>query len=492
MNISASRLAWLRLLLVLGTCIALMYGWMSRANDFPIVQPDAYENLTAAYNLAHHGTISLDAHPQGTPRPSEYREPLPIAALALYIAAVRGETTLGELVESQNARLLKHSNLPWGALLAVVVFATIVRCTGSYGWAAFGTLVTDYGLAEHYNGLYSEVAAAALLALACAMAAYAVHRRQGVWFLLTGLLFGALTLTKAAFLYVSIVLVLMLAALGVWRAVRGQPRDTLRAALLVALGLAIVVGPWLLRNHLQFDRATMSSRGGQVLLTRAVKNGMTAEEYRGAWFAYAPRPLRWVASQLTGFDKRDLVDDGRLERLVRYADLRDRTAPDQGLPDEAVSYFAKVKAMRTQLEMTQTEVDPVAVDRELKRRAFALIKADPWAHLATTPLFLWRGAPYTFCILLAGAFYAVARRRDWLLAYIAPALALVAFYALLTHFIPRYGDPLRPVAAVVFAVLMHAAWCAALAWLRTRRSAHRGAASHAYALRETHMTEPSR
>src|SRR5690606_41516860 len=142
------------------------------------------------------------------------------AALALYIGAVRGETTLGELVESQNARLLKHSNLPWGALLALVVFVTIVRYTGSYGWAAFGTLATDYGLAEHYNGLYSEVSAAALLALACAAAAYAVHRRQGFWFLLTGLLFGALTLTKAAFLYVSVVLVFVLVVLGVWRVLR--------------------------------------------------------------------------------------------------------------------------------------------------------------------------------------------------------------------------------------------------------------------------------
>lgn len=489
---AASRLVWLRALLVLGICVALVYGWMSRATDFPIVQPDAYENLTAAYNLAHHGVISLDAHPQGMPSPSEYREPLPIAALALYIGAVRGETTLGELVESQNARLLKHSNLPWGALLALVVFVTIVRYTGSYGWAAFGTLATDYGLAEHYNGLYSEVSAAALLALACAAAAYAVHRRQGFWFLLTGLLFGALTLTKAAFLYVSVVLVFVLVVLGVWRVLRAQSNDTLRAALLMGLGVAVVVGPWLVRNQLQFDRMTMSSRGGQVLLTRAVKNGMTAEEYRGAWFAYAPRPLRWVTSRLTGFDKSDLVDDGRLERLARYVDLRDRIAPDQGRPDEAVSYFAKVKAMHRQLEMAQTEPDPVAVDRELKRRAFALIEADPWAHLAATPLFLWRGAPYVFCILMVGAFYAVARRRDWLLAYIAPALALVMFYALLTHFIPRYGDPLRPVAAVVFAVLVHAAWCAALARLRSRRSTHRDAALHAYALREPHMTEASR
>lgn len=491
MNAAATSVTWWRALLVVFTCVALVYGWTGRTNDFPIVQPDAYENLTAAYNLAHHGVISLDPH-ASEPPPSEYREPLPIAVLALYIATVRGNTSLGELVESKHAALLKQSNVLWGVLLAVTVFVTIVRFTGSYGWAAFGTLVTDYGLAEHYNGLYSEVAAAALLALACAVAAQAMHRRQRVWFLLAGLLFGALTLTKAAFLYVSFVLIAMLAVLGAWHLWRERERKTLQSAALLAVGVALVVGPWVVRNYVHFDRPVLSSRGGQVLLTRATKNGMTDDEYRGAWFAYAPRPLRWVASRLTGFDKRDLEDDGRLERLMRYVDLRDRVAPEQGRPDEAVSYFAKVKAIRRQLEMQHPDADGVTIDRMLKQRAVALIKADPMAHLKTTPLFMWRGAPYLFLILAAGAIHALLRRRDWLLAYLMPGLGLLLFYALLTHFIPRYGDPIRPLAAVVFAVLAHTAWKALRARWHARLAAPAQTSVRAYALNEPRMTEAGR
>src|SRR5690606_23977248 len=102
MNAAATSVTWWRALLVVFTCVALVYGWTGRTNDVPIVQPDAYENLTAAYNLAHHGVISLDPH-ASEPPPSEYREPLPIAVLALYIATVRGNTSLGELVESKHA-----------------------------------------------------------------------------------------------------------------------------------------------------------------------------------------------------------------------------------------------------------------------------------------------------------------------------------------------------------------------------------------------------
>jgi hypothetical protein len=189
-----------------------------------------------------------------------------------------------------------------------------------------------------------------------------------------------------------------------------------------------------------------------------VKNNMTAEEYRGAWYAYAPRPLRWVSGELTGFDKSDLESGGRLQRLMRFVSERDRPAIAAGRPDEAVSYYARVSAMYAELAKARDDgVGSLDVDSQLKQRALGMIAAEPLKHLATIPLFLWRGAPYTFAILLAGALYACARRAWWLLAYLAPAMGLVMFYAVLTHFIPRYAEPMLPIAAVCFVVLAHAA-----------------------------------
>lgn len=484
---------WWRMLMVACTCVALGYLWIDRPTGYPI-ERDAYENLTAAYNLAHHGVMSIEDEPGAARTPSEHREPLPIIALAGYITAlhpVLGDIPLAQMTTGPPARVLKYSNIPWAILLAVLIYGTVLRYVGSHGWAAAATLAVHWQLGYQYDFLYSEIAAAALLALASFVAARAyAQRRLGLVFV-AGLCFGALTLTKAAFFYVSLVLLAALAVWGVWRRLRSRDRFGLRAAPLLALGLALAVGPWMWRNYTHFDTVKLSGRGGIVLLTRALKNNMTPEEYRGAWFAYAPRPLRQLTGVVTGFDKKDLEADGRLVRLMRFVSERDRPAMAAGTPDEAVSYYARANAMGGELARLYPETSDVAIDAMLKRRALALIQADPRAHLAATPLFLWRGAPYTFLILLVGTLYALAQRRWGLLVYLAPAMGMVMFYTVLTHFIPRYAEPMLPISAVVFAVLGHAAWCA----LRERmplRGVRRDALLRAGALREAGVTEASR
>ena len=456
---AAAHRAW-RALVVLCTCLALGYWWIDRPTGYPI-EFDAYENLTAAYNLAHHGVMSIEDTPGAQLEPSEHREPLPIIALAGYIAAldpVLGDKPLAQLASGPDARMLKYSNIPWALLLAVLVYCTVLRYVGSHGWAALATLAVHYQLAYQYDFLYSEFIAAALLALASLVAALAVERRRLSFAFVAGACFGLLTLTKAAFFYVTLALILCTVAWGVWQRLRVNDGYGLRAAPLLALGFALVVAPWMVRNYLHFDTVKLSGRGGIVLLTRALKNNMTAEEYRGAWFAYAPRPLRATVGRLTGFDKHDLEDGGRLVRLQRFASERDRPAIAAGRPDEAVSYYARANAMRSELERIDPAASDVVIDMTLRQRAFDLIRADPLAHAAAVPLFLWRGAPYTFCILLAAGLYALVRRRPWLFAYVMPAMGMVLFYAALSHFIPRYAEPMLPVSAVAFVVLADAAW----------------------------------
>ncbi len=450
-------------MLIAATCAALSGIWFGTATGFPI-ERDAYENLTAAYNLAHHGVMSIqDDNSLGQLRPSEYREPLPIIALAGYIAALDsyfGDKPLAQLQTGNDARVLKYSNIPWAVLLTLVVFGSIVRYTGSYTLAAPGTIAVHLYLAYQYDFLYSEIAAAALLALASYLFAEALRHRRPLAVFAAGLCFGALALTKAATLYVCVVLFAAVAVVGIWRVIRARDAFLLRSSLLLTFGVVLFVGPWMARNYVHFDALSMNSRGGQVLLTRAVKNNMTAEEYRGAWFAYAPRPLRWISGKLAGFDKSDLEAGGRLQRLMRFVSERDRPAIAAGRPGEAVSYYARVSAMYTELAKARAAGDVVGsldVDQRLKQRALDMIIADPLKHVAAVPLFLWRGAPYTFAILLACALYACGRRAWWLLAYIAPAMGLVMFYAVLTHFIPRYAEPMVPIAAVCCAILVHAA-----------------------------------
>lgn len=451
---SGSR-AWVHTSVVAITAVLLAMLWLHHATGYP-VERDAFENLTAAYNLAHHSVISMEPSEAASLRPSAHREPVPIIALAGYMRAldpILGDVPLHAMSEGRYAQILKYSNFLWGALLSLTVFVTVVRFTTSWTLAAAATLATNYALAYQNDFLYSEIAAAALMALSAAVFAGAVARRSLFGMLAAGILFGVLTLTKAAFLYVALPLIAVLGLAGLWR----QP-FALKSAVMLLIGCALVIAPWLARNYMQFDTVGMSGRGGIVLLTRAIKDRMTPEEYRGAWYAYAPRPLRWAAGRLTGFTREDLEAGGRLQRLMRFVNPADRPAIAAGDPEAAVSYYARAGAMNAQLEQSGP-LTPQQVDAALKHRAIEMIRAEPLRHLATTPLYLWRGAPYVFAILICTFVYAWWRRAWWLLAYAAPAFGLVGFYAAVTHFIPRYAEPMWPIAAVCLAVLMHALAC---------------------------------
>jgi hypothetical protein len=140
---------------------------------------------------------------------------------------------------------------------------------------------------------------------------------------------------------------------------------------------------------------------------------------------------------------------------MRFVNPADRPAIAAGDPQAAVSYYARAGAMNAQLEQSG-RLTPQQIDATLKHRAVEMIRAAPLRHLATTPLYLWRGAPYVFAILLCIFVYAWRLHAWWLLAYAAPAFGLIGFYAAVTHFIPRYAEPMWPIAAVCLAVLANA------------------------------------
>ena len=80
----------------------------------------------------------------------------------------------------------------------------------------------------------------------------------------------------------------------------------------------------------------------------------------------------------------------------------------------------------------------------------------PLKHIAMSIPFLWRGAGLIFPLLALVACYAAVARRSDLVVYILPVLGLVLFYALATHFHPRYGQPMLPVTIVGVLALSHA------------------------------------
>jgi hypothetical protein len=123
------------------------------------------------------------------------------------------------------------------------------------------------------------------------------------------------------------------------------------------------------------------------------------------------------------------------------------------LPEAAISYYYRARAEREKLEQElQKQGHPhpgSAADIELQNHAMELILAHPIKHLLMIVPFLWRGAAFIAPLLAFFATIAIGRRRYDLIAYMLPAIAMVAFYAVATHNIPRYNEPAQPIVAVL-------------------------------------------
>ncbi len=457
----SARLRWALYVLILLLSITFFASKItSRAVD-----RDAQQSLRMAVNLAHHGVISLSgAAPYA---PSQYREPIPVLVSAGMIAAsdaVQGRTADEDFFSGARLRLVKMQNLGWLALLLLGVFWAIEMLHA--GWltgllAAAFTLFTLDRNADIFNDLYSDLPAAAVLMLASVALAGAVSRRSLRLAACAGLWLGVMCLIKAAMLYVFMGLLL---CVGVYFVAQRAHEWRTRSAVLAGFlaGFALIVAPWSIRNYVQLGTFQLTQRAGVVLLVRALKDQMTHTEYVGSFYVWAPPRIRDSVGRWLGFGPDDLRRGGRLQHLNRDP-LSEFAADDyqaelQGRPDLAISYYRRARAERvkltTELEAAGDPSAGVTADQRLQRRAMSLIEAHPIDHLAATAPFMWRGAPRCFPLLLLTLLIAWRMRREDLGFFALPAFGLVMFYALLSHFIPRYSIPAEPVTAVAAACLI--------------------------------------
>jgi hypothetical protein len=466
MNRSSS--SWTRVVVTGVLSVGLILLW-ARQITGSAVEKDSAQSLLMAVNLVHHGVISEDEGPPFAP--SNYREPVPVFVEAVSVAvtdAVWGEAASATYLSGTRLRYIKLENLLWLGLLCFGALYAFRVLTGSYvlGWIAVLAIGVSFGRRpEIVNNLYTDLPAAALLMIASAVLARALTVRRASLILLAGALFGVLALIKAAVLYVFAGTWVLL---GCWRlAQRVLPiRARARDLALLAAAFLCVVAPWSIRNYLQLGTPQITQRSGVVLMCRAIYDGMTNEEYVGSFYVWAPMRLQRVFGTLLGFSRPDLMRGGRLQHMNRDADSDfakdDLSAERAGQPDRAISYYRRARAERVRLEeqlaASGAPHPQLQADLELKQHAMQLIMAHPWRHLVMTIPFLWCGAPLAFVVLVAGLVLAIKERRIDLGAFALPAFGIVMFYALLSHFITRYGDPVRPLTIVLTLVVVKLLW----------------------------------
>ena len=332
--------------------IGLIWAWSHRITG-AAVQDDAAQLVQMALNLEHHGVISLDENPPLSP--TNYREPMPVWVTAFAIKlvdAALGEAPPEAYFHGQRVQLLKYQNIVWLALLSFGAFSAVRFFTSSFTLALLGTLLVNlpywgtHSAADLIDNLYTDIPAAAGLMLASVSVAIAARRRSPAFCALAGLLFGILTLIKAAILYVFLGTAALLAGAYLLERVvslRVAARDL--ALMVVAFGCA--VAPWMYRNQVLMGSAHISQRAGVVLMYRAVYDQMTPQEYWGTYYLWAPQRLQGFFGRVLGFSPADLERNGRLQRLNEFESdfaADDLTAERAGAPEKSLSYYRQARA----------------------------------------------------------------------------------------------------------------------------------------------------
>jgi hypothetical protein len=432
-----------------------------------------------ALNLERHGVISME---EGAPyRPSMWREPLPIAtlAVAIYLTdSVLGKAEPSAFFQGARARYLKVSNLGWLTLLAISAFLAIRYFTSSVSLSLLGSafVALDFTWFVPPNvrtwlgidGLDTEVAGAALFTAASLLLAVGVARRSRSGMIGASLCFALCALTKAAIFYVYIAVLGACAACWAIAAMRRQtsaPRLSMASLGALTIPFLLVTNSWMYRNQVQTGHFQITERSGSGLMYRALMDDATTDEYRGMFAVWGEPHLRKVVGWLTGFSAADLEAGGRLQRLSEKlsgaAEEHEQWAEDSGRPDETITWYrtgrAIYEAKLAQFTKEGNKYPSGAADLATRNEAIKLIAQRPVKFAAVMVPLIWGSAPLTFPILLATFAYGWRRARVDLVLFVLPAIGLVLFYAAASQFVPRYGFVFGPIAIVALLALCAAA-----------------------------------
>ena len=453
---------WLPAALVVWLIVALLMDDISHLDVDPI-GGDATQNFYSAMNLSHHGIYS-EKLPSIDVQPGYRREPIPVFVLAGYLKilsylkpsfVVDGFLDVPDLLYS-----IKAINLFYSAAIMVMMWILLCILIGPRLMADGLALPLiwcchEYLIVEEMNGLNTEVAVGFCILLLTLLFLKAYQSRFLIWVLFAGSALGLLSLTKAVAAYLAVIVIPLTALF-----LACKRRSFFNVFVMLSLGFVLTISPWLLRNQIVFGKPVIAQGGGDVLLIRALFNTMTPMEYRGAFYAYSPDNLQSsLSTSLLPFSPEDLECNGRLERLNRKLPC-DKLALEEKRYDDVRSLYRRGKhAIPRALGLSREQRQAEAIRR---------IQSMPLAHLSVSIPLAWRGFwAYTdrgwlsnvvnACafgsLLLAPVIAIVQKRMIWIVVSIVPFVYFV-FHASLTHFIPRYSEPLIPISLITLGMLI--------------------------------------
>jgi hypothetical protein len=381
-----------------------------------------------------------EAHTYGSPAmttASDWSPGAPLLYAAVYF-----------LIGDANPEAARIFTALLGTAMVLCIFLIGLRLAGRAAGLLAALLTATYPTFIENNGqLLSEPIASFLLAAGLLAFLWAAeHRRVAAW-LLPGLLFGALILTRPEYQAVTVVF----AAFAAWRVWRDRSwRLAVASTAVLLAGAVLVVAPWTIRNYVVLDKVVPVTTGGGKAL--------------------------FVATYLPG--------DGRQVPTKRELMRRFLGAEDPITTDEL-----KAQPMNTLLDRVARKYPDMPRDEALGRigreNLRKYLTEQPGAYIEMSALKFWnmweRGSsPYmrdwgwnvyhkALLVLGIAGFVLLVRRRATRYAALLLAVPIAAMSVLGTILlaVPRRQVPLMPLVFVFAAVAV--VWAAQQ--IRARRTA---------------------
>lgn len=425
----------LPVLAALVVILAVGFGVRAWSATNPVVDPGP--DSTAYRAIAEH---LFKSGSYGTPAqtsPSDWSPGLPLLVAGLYTAIGAADETAARLMIAV-----------LGTLMVLFTFLIGRRLGGVAAGLIAAAMVATYPTYIENNGqLLSEPLAAFLLTGGLLGVLWAAERRRLAAWVVPGLAFGALTLTRPEYQAIT----LAFAVLVLWRVWRdaGAVRG-LAAAGIVVLVAALVVAPWMVRNRIVLDKwVPVSTGGGKALFVATYLPGLGRQV-----------PVkRELMRRYLGAEDPIRTDELRAQPMQPLLNRVASRYPD--LPrDEALGRIGRENLRRYVTEQ------PVAYARMSALKFWNVWERGSSPYMRDA---LWVAYHRGLVALgLVGFVVAAATSRTrWQALLLACPIAAVSVLGTILLAVPRRQVPLMPLVCVFAAVFL--VW--AFAQLRQRRRA---------------------
>jgi len=363
---------------------------------------------------------------------------------------------------------LKIINIIFLMMCALIASLIVYKILNNVLFSLFCFLMISLSgtLGKYAVSFYNEI----LTALLILLVSYSLYnlvnntysKKRTVIF---GLLLGILILTKAIFYY--FIFISGICLFVYWKINKISLKRSLYGTAILLFAAFILIGPWKIRNYINFKTFSLAERSGIVLLTRSYFNEAVSKDYIGSIILYSSR-IDWIKKKYRKRIDTKLLRELKSSKYKRDAySLRDKLSSERGLKHpELDNYMFKLGASRilTGIDKHILAVVPVSLKGMFSERGYGFYNKNTSVTVGKK-YFNFDVSKYFYSLnafpnilymisFVITIFLGLIKKKYSLLFFLLPSIYLFAMYASFSHFLARYSAPLIPIYVICTSIVL--------------------------------------